>query len=315
MNKGGGKPVRRLRAVPPQTPTVAPRETAETVLPGLPRVGALDALLREVDNLRLSLETDLSLAASAVEAGAPGIAADIIDSDRDGLRAFEARALGHLSDLAEVTAVPAPRRRWWTHVPAAPFVAAAAVVGFLVGVGPQNLGGATDQMTATPASASQSLAQLTELAATGKTSQVRDAAVTLHSQLMALVGQAMTDPAAAQRGLAMLLAERAVIAQSGDSQALGDVLAASTHLSNLIIQALPASARAVATTPVQPTVGVVVPTTTPTAKPSTAPTPSTKPTTKPTNKPSATPSTSTKPAPSSSPSDPGVLPTHPAFGP
>jgi hypothetical protein len=304
--------MRRLRAAHPKPPAAAPRETAETVLPGLPRVGALDALLREVDSLRLTLETDLSLAASAVEAGAPGIAVDIIDSDRDGLRAFEARALGHLSDLAEDTDERTAARRWWTRVPAAPFVAAAALVGFLVGVGPQNLGGSSGQVSTTQASASQSLAQLTELAATGNTSQVRDAAVNLHSQLMALVAQAKTDPAAAQRGLAMLIAERAVIAQSGDSQALGDVLAASTDLSNRIIQALPASIRTATATP--PPVTVAVPTNRPTARPSTAP--SSAASSKPSTKPSAKPSSSAKPQPSSSPTkDPGVLPSNPAVGP
>jgi hypothetical protein len=278
--------MRLLRAVRPHTPAETPRETAESVLPGLPRVGALDALLREVDSLRLTLETDLSLAASAVEA----------------------RALGHLSDLAEE---PTAGRRWWTRVPAAPFVAAAALVGFLVGVGPQNLGGSPGQTT-TQVSASQSLAQLTEFAATGQTSQVRDVAVNLHSQLLALVAQAKTDPAAAQRGLAMLVAERAVIAQSGDSQALGDVLAASTDLSNRIIQALPASVRTAAATP--PPATVAVPTTRPTAKPSTAP--STAPSSYPSTKPTTKPSSSTKPQPSSSPTkDPSVLPSNPAIAP
>lgn len=303
MNQREDKPVRRLRAVRSHAQEQAAgqlrRETAETVLPGSPRVGALDALLREVDGLRLTLETDLSLAAAAVEAGAPGIAADIIDGDRDGLQAFESRALGHLADLAGQHTDPAARRRWWSHVPAAPFVAAAAMVGFLVGVVPQTLGSAPDEVQTAPASASQSLAQLTELAANGETGEVRDAATALHSQLMALIAQAGTNPDAARQGLLMLSAERAVIAESGDSQALGDVLAASNRLSDLILQALPASVR---TTASKPKVKVLV---VATRAPSSQATP--KPSVSPSAK--STPKPSSSPTPSSSPSDPGVLPT------
>ncbi len=318
MGEGRSGPVRRFRSARPQATPEASRETAESVLPDVPRVGALDALLREVDSLRLTLETDLTLAASAVEAGATGIAADIIDSDRDGLRGFEARALGHLAELAEVEERPA-RSRWRTRVPVAPFVAAAAVVGFLVAVVPQDVSTGPHEITAAPASASQSLEQLTRLAASGNTSEVRSAAVTLHSQLMALVAQAGTDPAAAKQGLLLLSAERDVIAQSGDSQVLRDVLAASNHLSNLIIQALPASVRTAAPTP-----AVAVPATPPASRPSSGPSakpsaqpaaqPTTQPTTQPTSKPTARPTSS--PRPSSSPtSSPGVLPTSPAVKP
>ncbi|MCW2601476.1 MAG: hypothetical protein JWM02_3305 [Frankiales bacterium] len=300
MSEAEGKPARRLRALRSRAAGEVTRETAETVLPDLPRVGALDALLREIDGLRLSLETDLSLAASAVEAGAPGIAADIIDGERDGLRAFESRALSHLSDLAE----PVAKRNWWALLPAAPFVAAAAVVGFLIGVVPHDLGSTPTRAPTTQVSASQSLAQLTELATSGQTSKVRSAAVALHSQLMALVARAKTDPAAAQQGLLLLRTERAVIAQSGDSQALGDVLAASTRLSNLITEALPAAVR---TVPTPPPFTLPLPTSRPATKPSSNPT--SKPATTSTTKPATKASSSAKPRPSSSPSGPGVLPT------
>jgi hypothetical protein len=293
--------------------TTPPRETAETVLPGIPRVGALDALLREIDGLRLTLETDLSLAASAVDAGAPQVAIDIIDSDRDGLRAFSSRALDHLADLADESdgadrahGANRGRRRWWTRVPAAPFVAAAAVVGFLVGVVPHSSGGSTPSaISADPASANQSLQQLTRLAADGQTSEVRTAAAALHSQIMQLVEQAYTDPAAAQQGLRLLSIERAVIAESGDSQALRDVIAASTHLSNLII----ASIRSKPATPT--TVAMPTP-----VRPKPSSTPAAKATAKPAPKATPKASPSAKPQPSRSPSDePTVLPTGPSVQP
>lgn len=320
MGEQDGKPVRRLRAARAAAGPEQARETAESVLPGLPRVGALDALLREVDSLRLSLETDLTLAAAAVEGGAPQIAVDIIDSERAGLRAFESRALDHLSDLAHPAQDEVATRRWWTRIPAAPFVAAAAVVGFLVGVVPHTGIATTGQLSASPASASQSLATLTRLAADGQTSQVRDAAATLHSQLMVLIGQAGSDPNAARQGLLLLASERAVITQSGDSQALRDVLAASTSLSNQILNALPANVRTFAPTP-PPVVVVAAPSPSPAAtsspKPTTKPTtkPTSKPTSKPTTKPTTAPPASSSPTPSPSPSSSApVLPSSPHLG-
>jgi hypothetical protein len=316
MSEREAQPPRRLRAVPVDTYP----ETAESLLPGLPRVGALDALLREVDGLRLSLETDLELAAAAVEAGSPQVAADLVDRDREGLRAFEARALAHLADLAdddlEPFAPPAQvRRRWWTRVPAAPFVAAAAIVGFLVGVVPHTQGTGPTPLTASPASASRSLEQLTQLAALGQTAQVRDAATELHSQLMSLVAEARTNPAAARQGLLLLSAERAVIAQSGDSAVLGDVLAESAQLSKMILSALPAGVL-----PTAPPVVVAVPTPVRQASQRPTTTASSKPATTSGTGTRATPAAQSTPAatpqPSSSPSGgPGVLPTAPAFAP
>ncbi len=297
MSQREGQPVRRLRALHP----VVTLETAATILPGSPRVGDLDALLREVDGLRLTLETDLSLAASAVEAGAPSIALDIIENDRVGLAAFEGRALGHLSSLSS-TAVG--RRRF--RVPAAPFVAAAAMVGFLVGVVPNAAG--PDEVTTSTVGANGSLTQLQNFAADGHTSQVRAASATLHQQLLAVVAAAGSDPAAAQQALLLLSDERDAIVQSGDSFALHDVLVQSTALANRIRNAMPATIRK--SVPVAPF--VVVPTATPSAspKPSAKPTPSATPS--PTASPAASPSPSASPRATSSPSsEPGVLPSAP----
>lgn len=306
MDERDDEPVPRLRAVDPELNPEPVRETAESLLPGLPRVGALDALLRELDGLRLSLETDLALAASAVEAGAPDVASDIIDSDIGELRAFEDRALGHLADLADLAAEPVESHRWWRRIPVAPFVAAAAIVGFLA-MAPHPFTSSPNVST-TQASASESLAQITMLAASGQTSEVRDAAEALHSQLQALIEQARTDPEAAKQGLLLLIAEREVIAQSGDSQALTDVLAASNHLSNLILQAV--RERTPSAWPTMPTVPTAAPTRQPspkrshTAKPTRAPSP--------TSSPSATPTTSSSPSPQPTPSPGDVLPGNPA---
>ncbi len=290
---------------------VAAGESPESILPGLPRVGSLDALLREVDSLRLTLETDLTYAAAAVEAGQTELAADILDNDRTSLRGFEARALGHLRELAGApTALEVRRRR--LRVPAMPFVAAAAVAGFLLGVVPQLTNGSAPEST-TAVSATTSLDALQEFAAQGDTAQVRAAANNLHEQLLSAVANAGNDPLAAQQALLMLSYERDAIVMSGDSALLHDVLASSTALTNRIRAGLPAIIRH--RTPTAPALVLPAPTATPQS--SSSPSPKPKPSATATAKASATPSASASasPSPSSSPSNPAVLPTGAPKGP
>jgi hypothetical protein len=93
----------------PTQGTSADASTGRTV-PGspVPRVAELDALLRDLDDLRLTLSTDLTLAAAALDADAPDVASTVIDSDRASLLAFEQRALRHLERLSAAAAVPPP---------------------------------------------------------------------------------------------------------------------------------------------------------------------------------------------------------------
>ena len=300
MSEREGRPVRRLRSVQPHDQA----ETPASILPGSPRVGALDALLREVDGLRLTLETDLSLAASAVEAGSPGLAMDILESDRTGLARFEDRALGHLASLS--AAHPVRRRR--VRVPAVPFVAAAALVGFLVGVVPSTVSSGTDAVQVSTVAANSSLDQLKAFAAEGNTDQVRITAFTLHQQLLAVVARAGSDPAAAERALFMLSIERNAIEASGDSVALREILVRSADLAKRIRNALPSALRS--GVPAAPALELPR-TASPTPKPTTA---SSKPTPSPTASPSASPTPSPTPSPSGSPkssssAQPGVVPT------
>jgi hypothetical protein len=253
MDELKGRRARRLRRGPEAPAHPAP-ETAESVLPDLPRVGALDALLREVDSLRLTLETDLTLAASAVEAGAIDVAGDILDSDREGLRRFEQRALGHVAELA--AAPPARQRRF--RVPAAPFVAAAAVAGFLLGVVPHTGGGPTSDVQATT-TAADTFVQLSDAARRKDPSDLATAAAQLHDQLEIAISQARTDPKAATKALDLLALERQVIETSGSGSTglLQHVLAASLDLTKAIRSAMPAVAPpAVRATPAVPAVTI-----------------------------------------------------------
>lgn len=299
-------PVRRLRSVR----AGGPAETPAAILPGTPRVAALDALLREVDGLRLTLETDLELVAAAVEAGSPQTAAALIDGDLERLSEFEASSLGHLADLSTVPTRPGVRGpRWWTRMPAAPFVAAAAIVGFLIGVVPSHVSAGPSEVSASSVSAESSLQQLTSFAANGETSQVRSTSVTLHSQIAALLNLAKNDPQAARQALLLLSYERDAIVQSGDSLELRDVLAQGAALAASIRDALPSRLRA--RVPVAP---LLAATSTPSspraaAKSSPSPSPTVSAAASPTPSPTASPKA--HPSASPSPSSAGLVPSAP----
>lgn len=302
---------RRLRSVHALEPVSLPgprsEETAASILPAAPRVGGLDALLREVDDLRLTLETDLTLAAAAVEAGGTGTAIEIIARDIASLHEFEDSALHHLAGLEQPAA---PRGRAWgrfARLSAAPFVAAAAVVGLLLGVVPNGASPAA-HTDLTSVSAQSSLQQLTSFAAQGRTSEVRVAALQLHDRISALVDTSPDNPVAAQQALLLLSYERSVIVQSGDSAALHDVLVLSAALAAKIRSALPFSLRTAvpAVPPLRPVVVAPAPPRSQQTKPKPAASPSptthASPSPKPTPSPSATPSrqASATPSPSAS---------------
>ena len=237
---GQGRSTRRAGLRPLPTPTdvelfVADAPPLLDVIDelGEPRIAELDALLREVDQLRATLRQDLTLAATAIEAGADDLAGWLLLGEDGQVRAFEERALAHLSALqAEDEAadeiasavIPAPRRRA-RMMPAAPLVAAAAaLVGFLTGAIPGT--GGSPLTSPKTSNAAQSYAQLTALAANGASpSRISEAAQKFHSDLAPLVAAAGSDPDATQKAIALLQSERAVIAGEADSPALRAVLA------------------------------------------------------------------------------------------
>lgn len=302
QRKQGADRPRRLRA---SVPPLAYPETPESILPLTPRVGSLDALLREVDSLRLTLETDLSLAAAAVEAGHPGVAADILESDRSSLGTFESNALGHLRALDRTPETPTLRRS--VRASLTPILATAAALALAFGFAPQVLHQDQSVVDTAAVAAQTSLDQLQGFAAAGNTLQVRAAAATLHAQLVEAIATADSDPASAQQALLLLSYERDAIAQSGNSAALHDVLLQSVALANRIRAAMPAGLRR--TVPPAPVVILAQPSPSASTKPKASASPTPAP------KPAATQSSSPKPSPSpsssSSPAGPGtgVLPS------
>ena len=278
---------------------------------GEPRIAELDALLREVDNLRSTMRRDFALAATAAEAGADDLAGWLLLGEDGEVRAFEERALAHLSALETAmagpdVAVPAPRRRSSRMLPAAPLVAAAAAVfGFLTGVVP-GTGGTTSPGTSNPAL--QSYAQLTELASNGASaSRISAAAARFHADLAPLVASGGNNPAATEKAIALLQSERAVIAGEADSPALRAVLAQADALV-LRLQAALSRRTARQVLPLAPVTqgdqrhASTAPKSSPAAKSSPSPSASPKPSPKP-------PTSPAKPSPS--PSSAGPIPSAP----
>ncbi len=295
---------------------------------GEPRIADLDALLRDVDDLRGSLRRDLSLAATAAEAGEGELAAWLVTQD-DGLRAFEARALGHLDALAiadddvlrdDVLPASRPRRRMLTP---APFAAAAALVfAFAIGVGtPSNTLDPSTPATDN-AAALASYEAFSQLALEGgSVSQISAAAQEFHDELAPLVARPGTDPAVVSQMIRLLQSERAMLIAGGTStQALTQVLREADRLvarlranlnqAGLLVpvpeqkpRSEPSPAKERPRSSTRPTPAA---SSTPSPKPTTSPKPSASPSASP--KPTATP-TSPAPSPTASPPRPSSEPT------
>lgn len=273
-----------------------------------PRVADLSALLGDIDALRLTLQTDLTLAAAALEADAAGLAVELVDSDLAELRAFGDRAADRLVGLhageahtdAEVELpvdeVPAPvglpRRRVLSAAPL--MAAAAALIGFVAFV-PDRGGLQSPETTMT--SAAMAGWELNRLAREGAPDEaLRLAAMELNEELAELIAQAATDPAAAQQALMLLDSTTQVLAGQDDSGVLRDVLAEARALRERLRETLPAVAQRAAR-PARTVVRTV-----PLVPPSFEQEPERQPSAS--AKASAAPSASPKPSPSATSSSP-----------
>ncbi|MCU1692850.1 MAG: hypothetical protein JWM64_1941 [Frankiales bacterium] len=231
----------------PDARAAAPVPGARALGPGTPRVAALDALLREIDGLRLALETDLTLAAGALEAGSPELAAQLVAGDQRDLVDFEQRALGHLRDLeaADVAAAqPRPSalstrrtRRLARLLPAAPLVAAAAAVVALLGGMPGGSSSTGPDVTSAALSSWEELDRLTRTGASAH--DVAEAARDLNADIVTLLASSDGDPATTRRALALLQGAQLALAADDDADQLQGVLAQSRALALQLAAALP----------------------------------------------------------------------------
>ncbi len=237
--------------------------------PGTARVAALDGLLRDIDDLRRTLETDLSLAAGAVDAGAPDLAASLLDGDRLDVARFEQRALVRLQALADVdaeddlvddlaaelaaaraavtplpagvVALPRRRSRLARLLPAAPMVAAAAaLVGFL-GVVPSGPSRPAPEVTSDVSGALLSSWEELERLTTSDAppEQVQRAARDLNAEIADMVASSDAEPDAARRALALLREAELVLSADDDAAELQQVLQQSRALAARLLASLP----------------------------------------------------------------------------
>ncbi|MCU1674253.1 MAG: hypothetical protein JWN77_2366 [Frankiales bacterium] len=285
-----------------------------------PRIADLDALLREVDDLRCTLRRDFSLAATAADAGEDELAGWLLLGEDGEVRSFEERALAHLHELeARQEPLPAvePRtKRRVRMLPAAPLVAAcAALFGFLGG----GLPGISDSSSTLPQTSNVSMdayARVADLATSGASDHsISEAAAAFHAEIAPLVAVGASNPAAVEKAIALLRSERVVIASSGpDSPALRAVLRQADLLVARLQASLPRKAvrRPVVVVPVAPEQegsarrSSPAAKATPAAKASPAASPSGSPSPKPSPKPSSSPAASPQPDSSDNP-----LPTSP----
>lgn len=238
------------------------------LLPGedAPRVAELHALLGDIDALRLTLQTDLTLAAAAVEGGAQELAAELVESDLAELDAFSRRAGEHLARLDRTGSsagpspadelpvqVPVRRRRVLSGAPL--MAAAAALIGFVAFVPSRGTSAPDTTMT----SAALAGYELTRLASEGAPDeQLRLAVEELNDELAALIARAGEDPLAAQQALLLIEQTAQVLSRQGDSGVLRSVMAETQALRARLRDALPVAAQRPARPP-RPALRVVAP--------------------------------------------------------
>jgi hypothetical protein len=212
----------------------------------------LDALMRDIAHLRLTLDTDLTVAAAAAEADRFDVAAEIVDVDRVELAAFGERAQEQLS-AAETKAavVPTQRKRKpplrnriaLTTAPAMLAAAGVIAVAAITGGGASERGMSRPQMMA-------SYSALTALARSNDDpAQLVAIGSLLNDSVAALIAAAANDPAKAQQALRILEAEQMLLTRHHPSG--GDTLLAQARaLVQRLQQTVPESVLTIAHPPV-----------------------------------------------------------------
>lgn len=260
----------------------------------------VEDVLRDVADFRLALETDMIIAAAALDAATPELLDELLDGERAELASFHDLVLGRLADAAasDELALRRDRRKpRGSRVQRA--AAVAAVVAAVLGAGRVAMV-RTDRPSTEAAADSAALAvantQYTNLssAMTSHTpGAVNLAAQQLHKTLTSLIAQHAGDPEIAQQTARMLQAEISLLEGRGDASS--QVLAQARRLATMLQNNAPAGVRA----SVAPILAVVA-----TPKPSPKPSPKASP--KPSPKASPSPSSSAKS--SSSPDSDNPLP-------
>src|SRR4051794_15855333 len=271
----------------------------------------LDGLLRDVRELRLTLAADLHAAAAAAEDGAPEIASDIVEADRDEIARFRRVAETRLLRLQRLAVAepeaPKWRRRVVVALPAVPIigamaVSAAAVSGVLPLPSHHDAAKPRPVQAAPTSPVGTSFRQLERIVDSNESSarDVIAAARVLHLQLAELIANSSNDPTQAAVLADLLRAEQSLL-MTAQPPGASVVLDATRRLAQQLVNSVPKLPKPAPNSTRLPT---PLPSSSPKSNPS--PSPSAAPKHKP--RPSASPSA--QPDGSQSP-DPGHIPAVP----
>ena len=210
----------------------------------------LESLLEEMRDLRLTLATDLTAAAGAAEEGAEGIAADIVEADRQELARFARVADQRLLRLQRLATAgpetPKWRRRVVVSLPVVPVIGAMAVsAAAATGVLPVPGGSGGNE---TPAVASESASSapvdstfrefVDGLDNNPSASQVIAAADQLHRQLRHLMKSSPNDPNRVSQIAELLRMEQSLLMRA-QPPGVDVVLDATRKLAARLVTVLP----------------------------------------------------------------------------
>lgn len=194
-----------------------------------------DELRREVSRFRLQLDADLTVAAAAVDDGAPAVAADVLAAEARALPRFEQQLRGRVADLLRPRR-GASRRR---------VVAVAATTGLVGVIGGAALAatavGHSERATSVTAPASADLSPARTLAASQAdtltyaadhqlpTPTILAASGALRTTLLPLMAQAPRDGALASQLRSLLAAQRLALSSVPSPDAEVDAAIRSTQ--------------------------------------------------------------------------------------
>ncbi|HVF03688.1 MAG TPA: hypothetical protein VNA20_02500 [Frankiaceae bacterium] len=297
-DRQGGTPRRRAlgRRSRPEARTDSERIAAVAAEHDVP----VEDVLREVADFRLALETDMIIAAAAVDADSPEVLSEVLDGERLELASFHDRLLERLADAAaddELASRRAARARQPRRVGrAAGYVAAAAVALAILGVG-RGVVAPTDMRAASNAAAmetaDQHYADFSSAVTSDSPAAVREAAQQLHRTLQRLINDHASDPEVAQRAAQLLQAEISLL-RATDPDGASQVLAQARSLVTMLERKAPPKVR----NAVQPVLdAAAVPSETAKPPKKAKPSPSATPSPKSTSSPRSSSSPSGSPAP------------------
>jgi len=207
---------------------------------------AFAALLDDVHELRLTLTADLAAAASAVEAGEPAVARDILAGDRHELVRLTDRSRPRPTPQPAPRREPARPRRALLALPAIPLMGALAMTGAAALDGGSHSGNVQSDShhSAAPTTqespseirrtAASTLHQLEQVVAQHpRGTAVVAVAASLHRQLTAILSSSANDPQRLTEVRQLLAAEQRVLETHG-GHAVAVALAASRRIAKLL---------------------------------------------------------------------------------